>query len=72
MEREEEESRTNESPTSSVESTVTIKSQICDVFLYLPALQEGKVEKKRVAMYPSTVHRDITSMVPRCTSTDMY
>jgi hypothetical protein len=74
MEEDEEESRTNESPTSSVESPFAIKSpQRCRY--YLPALQEGKAsheyEEKRVSMYPASVHTDITSMVPRCTTTDL-
>jgi hypothetical protein len=65
-----------ESPSSisSIESPFTIKSpQRCQ--RYLPPLQEGRAsteyEERRINMYPSTVHTDISSMVPRCTTTDL-
>ena len=69
----EEETRTNESP-SSVESPFTIKTP-SRCRNYLPQLKEGKAsnehKEKRISMYPSTVHMDITSMVPRCTTMDL-
>jgi hypothetical protein len=62
-----------ESP-SSIESPFTIKTpQRCQH--YLPRLQEGRAsseyEEKRVEMYPSIIHTDISSMVPRCSTTDL-
>jgi hypothetical protein len=69
----EEETCTNKSP-KSVESPFIIKTpEHCQY--YLPPLQEGRAsheyKRKIILMYPSTVHTNITSMVVRCTTTDL-
>jgi hypothetical protein len=62
-----EENRTNKSP------TIVIKTPERSSRYYIPSPKEASndYERNRVAMYPTDVHTDITSMVPRCTTTDL-
>ena len=61
-----ERNHTNESPTLAIKTPEQYRPHI-------PSPEEASIEyeKNRVAMYPTNFHTDITSMVPRCTMTDL-